>query len=62
MGCSALLLAPVALLRRSWADEAKVVRAHWRGIAYIGAFMAIQLGLNNISLTDITLTLNQIIR
>lgn len=55
------MLAPVAVLR-DWGAEAAMLRTRWRGILYIGTFMAMQLGLNNVSLQDISLTLNQIIR
>ena len=34
----------------------------WKGVVYIGCFMALNIALNNLSLLDISLTLNQIIR
>lgn len=38
------------------------LQKQWKGIVYIGCFMALNIALNNISLLDISLSLNQIIR
>ena len=61
MSFSFLVLAPVAL-RDSWEVHRRTLEKQWKGIVYIGAFMALNIALNNISLLDISLTLNQIIR
>ncbi|PSC74164.1 sugar phosphate phosphate translocator [Micractinium conductrix] len=55
------VLAPVAM-RESWENHRRTLEKQWRGIVYIGAFMALNIALNNLSLLDISLTLNQIIR
>lgn len=61
MAFSFLVLAPMAL-RMPWEKHKKTLRQQWRGIVCIGLFMAVNITLNNSSLQDITLTLNQIIR
>jgi drug/metabolite transporter (DMT)-like permease len=61
MGFSFLVLAPFAF--RLPADiHVKTLKGQWKGVLYIGALMALSIGLNNISLLDISLSLNQIIR
>lgn len=54
-------LAPVAL-REPWEVHLRTLEKQWKGVVYIGCFMALNIALNNISLLDISLTLNQIIR
>ena len=61
MAFSFLVLAPVAL-REPWEAHRRTLEKQWQGVVYIGAFMALNIALNNISLLDISLTLNQIIR
>ena len=61
MAFSFLVLAPVAL-REPWEAHRRTLEKRWQGVVYIGAFMALNIALNNISLLDISLTLNQIIR
>lgn len=61
MAFSFCVLAPVAM-REPWDSHRRTLEKQWRGIVYIGAFMALNIALNNISLLDISLTLNQIIR
>lgn len=61
MAFSFLVLAPIAM-RESWESHRRTLEKQWRGVAYIGSFMALNIALNNISLLDISLTLNQIIR
>lgn len=61
MGFSFLILAPVAL-RTPWETHVRTIQKQWRGLLYIGCFMALNIALNNISLLDITLSLNQVIR
>ena len=46
--------------RRVYTDSCRWLQ--WKGVLYIGGFMALNIALNNISLLDISLTLNQIIR
>lgn len=61
MAFSFVVLAPVAM-RESWDVHRAALAKQWKGVVYIGAFMALNIALNNISLLDISLTLNQIIR
>lgn len=61
MAFSFLVLAPVAM-REPWESHRRTLEKQWRGVVYIGSFMALNIALNNISLLDISLTLNQIIR
>lgn len=61
MAFSFCILAPLAL-REPWDSHRRTLEKQWKGIMYIGAFMALNIALNNISLLDISLTLNQIIR
>lgn len=61
MAFSFCVLAPVAM-REPWESHRRTLEKQWKGIVYIGAFMALNIALNNISLLDISLTLNQIIR
>jgi drug/metabolite transporter (DMT)-like permease len=61
MAFSFLVLAPFAL-RTPLDVHARFLRKQWRGVAFIGAFLAVNIGLNNISLLGITLSLNQVIR
>lgn len=61
MAFSFVVLAPVAM-RESWEVHRAALAKQWKGVVYIGAFMALNIALNNISLLDISLTLNQIIR
>ena len=52
MAFSFLALAPVALLQ-PWEVHVRTLKKQWRGIVYIGGFMALNIALNNISLLDI---------
>lgn len=61
MAFSFLVLAPFAL-RTSWETHLRTLEKQWKGILYIGGFMALNIALNNISLLDISLSLNQVIR
>lgn len=58
---SFIVLSPFAL-RVDYETHVKTLQKQWKGILYIGAFMALNIALNNLSLLDISLTLNQIIR
>ena len=55
MAFSFVALAPLAL-RESWESHQRTLAKQWRGIVYIGAFMALNIALNNISLLDIRCT------
>jgi len=61
MAFSFLALAPFAL-RTPWETHVRTIQKQWQGLVYIGGFMALNIALNNISLLDITLSLNQVIR
>lgn len=61
MAFSFMVLAPLAM-REPWEVHRATLQKQWKGVVYIGAFMALNIALNNISLLDISLTLNQIIR
>ncbi|KAI3432322.1 hypothetical protein D9Q98_003881 [Chlorella vulgaris] len=61
MAFSFVVLAPIALMQ-PWEMHRATLQKQWQGIACIGAFMALNIALNNISLLDISLSLNQIIR
>ena len=61
MAFSFLVLGPIAL-RTPWEVHERTLAKQWRGILYIGSFMALNIALNNISLLDISLSLNQVIR
>jgi hypothetical protein len=61
MAFSFVVLAPAALLQPMEVHRATLEK-QWKGILYIGSFMALNIALNNISLLDISLSLNQIIR
>lgn len=61
MAFSFIVLAPLAL-RTPFEVHQRTLQKQWRGIVYIGCFMALNIALNNISLLDISLSLNQVIR
>lgn len=57
-----LALAPTALRRYSWRHHVATLRQQGAGVAAIGASLAFGIVLNNYSLLDISLPLNQVIR
>jgi drug/metabolite transporter (DMT)-like permease len=61
MSFSFIVLAPFAL-RVPIETHVRTIEKQWRGIVYIGSFLALNIALNNISLIDISLSLNQVIR
>jgi len=61
MAFSFIVLSPFALAM-DMDVHIKTLQKQWKGILYIGAFMALNIALNNLSLLDISLSLNQIIR
>ena len=60
MAFSFAVLTPVALWEPVRSHK-RMLEKQWRGIVAIGACMALSIALNNISLLDVSLTLNQII-
>lgn len=61
MAFSFVVLAPIAM-KESWKSHQQHLERQWKGIFFIGAFLALNIGLNNISLLEISLSLNQVIR
>mmetsp|Transcript_27647 Transcript_27647/g.65652 ORF Transcript_27647/g.65652 Transcript_27647/m.65652 type:complete len:373 (-) Transcript_27647:81-1199(-) len=62
MAFSVLVLSPYMLCTRVRGSHIETIKHGWKGIAGIGAFMAANISLNNLSLMYITLSLNQMIR
>ena len=61
MSFSFLVLAPFAL-RVPMETHVRTWEKQWKGLVCIGSFLALNIALNNISLIDISLSLNQVIR
>ena len=61
MAFSFVVLSPFAL-RMGWDIHQATLEKQWKGVLYIGSFMALNISLNNLSLLDVSLSLNQIIR
>jgi solute carrier family 35 protein E4 len=61
MAFSFIVLSPLAL-QTPLDVHVRTLQKQWRGIVLIGCFMALNIALNNISLLDISLSLNQVIR
>ena len=59
MAFSFLVLSPIAI-QTSCDTHVRTLEKQWKGIPYIGGFMALNIALNNISLLDISLSLNQV--
>ena len=55
------VLMPVALME-PWPTHRRLLEKQWKGIVVVGVSLALNIALNNISLLDVSLTLNQIIR
>lgn len=55
------LFVPVLLARRP-AVHRQTWRRQWRGFLCVGCFMAMNIGLNNVSLVSLPLSLNQVLR
>ena len=62
MAWSAVFLLPLMLTKSYRSKHKETLQKQWAGILGIGTFMAANIALNNSSLVDMTLTLNQIIR
>lgn len=59
---SFIILAPVMMFEPFRKLHVATVQKQWKGLLCIGACMAINIALNNLSLVEITLSLNQVIR
>ena len=59
---SFVVLAPVMAFQPFASLHHATLRKQWKGLVCIGGFMALNIALNNLSLVDITLSLNQVIR
>jgi drug/metabolite transporter (DMT)-like permease len=59
---SFLALAPFMLTPAMLPRHAETLARSWKGFVAIGLFMALNISLNNSSLVDMTLSLNQVIR
>lgn len=55
------LFVPVLLARRPEVHK-QTWKRQWRGFLCVGAFMAMNIGLNNVSLVSLPLSLNQVLR
>ncbi|KAK9801412.1 hypothetical protein WJX73_008430 [Symbiochloris irregularis] len=62
MGFSFLALAPYMATPAVRVKHRETLQKQWKGVCAIGVFMATNIALNNTSLVNMTLTLNQIIR
>lgn len=61
MSFSFMVLAPIAIIN-PLQSHTNTLEKEWKGILYTGACMALSIALNNMSLVDISLSLNQVIR
>ena len=59
---SFLILLPFMLRGKFKTLHAATLQKQWKGIIGIGLFMAVNIAFNNLSLVQITLSLNQVIR
>ena len=59
---SFLALLPFMCTKAMVAKHDETLRRQWKGFVAIGLFMALNISLNNSSLVEMTLSLNQIIR
>ena len=62
MAFSFMALAPIMMLPAFRALHKPTLQKQWKGMMFIGAFLALNIALNNISLVEISLSLNQVIR
>ena len=56
------MLAPLMAFEPFLSKHRATLHKQWKGLMAIGAFMALNIALNNLSLVEITLSLNQVIR
>ncbi|CAL8467409.1 g6947 [Coccomyxa elongata] len=59
---SFIVLAPFMRMEPFKSQHKATLQKQWKGLLCIGAFMALNIALNNLSLVEITLSLNQVIR
>ena len=59
---SFVVLAPFMVAKPFISLHHATLRKQWKGVMCIGACMALNIALNNLSLVEITLSLNQVIR
>ena len=59
---SFIVLAPFMMMEHFKSQHKATLQKQWKGLVCIGAFMALNIALNNRSLVEITLSLNQVIR
>ena len=59
---SFIVLAPFMMMEPFKSQHKTTLQKQWKGLLCIGAFMALNIALNNLSLVEITLSLNQVIR
>ena len=59
---SFIVLAPFMAFQPFISLHHATLSKQWKGLICIGAFMALNIALNNLSLVEITLSLNQVIR
>ena len=59
---SFIVLAPFMMMQPFRSLHKATLEKQWKGLICIGAFMALNIALNNLSLVEITLSLNQVIR
>ena len=62
MAFSFVALAPIMMLPSFRGLHKATLQKQWKGMLFIGAFLALNIALNNISLVEISLSLNQVIR
>ena len=62
MTFSFVMLAPIMMLPSFRGLHKATLQKQWKGMLFIGAFLALNIALNNISLVEISLSLNQVIR
>ena len=62
MAFSFAMLAPIMMLPSFRILHWATLQKQWKGMLFIGAFLALNIALNNISLVEISLSLNQVIR
>lgn len=62
MAFSFVTLAPIMMLPSFRGLHKATLQKQWKGMLFIGAFLALNIALNNISLVEISLSLNQVIR
>ena len=59
---SFLILLPFMMREPFKSLHTATLKKQWKGIIGIGLFMAVNIAFNNLSLVQITLSLNQVIR